>query len=306
MGIGIGIGLGGWPFLQKDPAELLDFIAAAEALEVDSIWLSDRVVSEAFSLEPVVALSVIAAGTKTMKFGTSVLALPLRNPTILAKELGTLDFLSNGRLLLAVGLGRDEDIEPAACGIQRRERSGRTEEAVHILRELWSRDHVTFHGRFFTLDGVSIAPKPVQKDLPPIWIGGRSTAALRRTARLGDGWLASQVSPEEVRSCVDRIRAFAEAYERRIEADHFGVLLNYYCGQDQTAALQAARPYALHRRSDLDLTEFSALGNPQEIIGMLDRYIASGASKFVLRPACSPEQMGEQLSLLGREIIPHY
>ena len=97
----------------------------AESLAIDSLWLSDRVVSEALSLEPVVALSWVAARTRKMKFGTSVLALPLRNPTVLAKELATLDFLSGGRLLLAVGLGRDDDTELQACGIHRSERTGR-------------------------------------------------------------------------------------------------------------------------------------------------------------------------------------
>ncbi len=115
MAIRIGVGFGGWPFPRPDPALLWEYADTAEALDIDSIWLSDRVVSSVLSMEPMVALSFIAARTTKLKFGTSVLALPLRNPTVMAKEIATLDFLSQGRVLPAVGLGTSVSSRRAAA-----------------------------------------------------------------------------------------------------------------------------------------------------------------------------------------------
>lgn len=305
MAVGIGIGLSGWPFGTMGAQEFFDYVDLAESLHIDSIWLSDRVVSDALSLEPVVALSCVAARTKRMKFGTSVLALPLRNPTVLAKQLATLDFLSGGRLLLAVGLGRDEDREPEACGIARKERAGRTEEMIHLLRRLWSEPAVTFHGKFYRLDAVAIEPKPVQA-VPPIWIGGRSRAAFRRTARLADGWLVSQVTPREVESGIAEIKGYAREYGRTIDEDHFGVLFNFCFAANAAEAAELARPHALRNRTDIDFTESSALGSAADIAVMLQRYVEAGASKFVARPACPPGAIAEQLTRLAREVIPQF
>ena len=211
MSVRIGIGFGGWPFPHKDPGLLWEYVDACEELDIDSLWLSDRIVSEAMNVEPMIALSFIAARTQKLKFGTSVLALPLRNPTVLAKEVATLDFLSGGRSLPAVGLGTEEEREYEACGTRRSQRVGRTEEAIQIMRLLWSQDSVTFHGRYYTLNDVSVNPKPVQKELPPVWIGGRTEPALRRTARVGDGWLVSQATPDEVSDGVSKIKSWASS-----------------------------------------------------------------------------------------------
>ncbi len=305
MGIGIGIGFTGWPFGEPNPEAFWSTVDLAENLAIDSLWLSDRVVSETLSLEPVVALSWVAARTRGMKFGTSVMALPLRNPTVLAKELATLDFLSGGRLLLAVGLGRDDDTELQACGIHRSERAGRTEEMVHLLRALWSGNDVSFEGKYYRLQDVSIAPRPAQAN-PPIWVGGRSGPAFRRTARLADGWLASQMIPSEVETAIARIRKHAADYGRRIDDDHFGVLFNFCFAGDPEEAARLARPYALRNRTDVDFAQTSALGTAQDIAAAIQRFIDAGASKFVARPACPPEAVHDQIERLGAEVIPRF
>ena len=166
MAVRIGVGFGGWPFPRKDPELLWQYVESAEAFDVDSIWLSDRIVSSVLSMEPIVALSFIAARTSKLKFGTSVLALPLRNPTVLAKEIATLDFLSGGRALPAVGLGTQDEGEFEACGVRKSQRAGRTDEAIRVMRRLWSEDDVTFRGRYFTLNNVTVEPKPVREELP--------------------------------------------------------------------------------------------------------------------------------------------
>ena len=306
MAIRIGIGFGGWPFPREEPELLWDYVDAAEALDVDSIWLSDRVVSSVLGLEPVVALSFMAARTTKLKFGTSVLALPLRNPTVLAKEIATLDFLSGGRILPAIGLGGEEEREFEACGTVRAQRVGRTEEIIHVMRRLWSEDNVTFHGRYFTLNDVSVQPKPVQPDLPPIWIGGRSEAALRRTARVGDGWLVSQATPGEVQAGIQKINGWAAELGREIEEDHFGALFSFCFADSPQEAQRLAAPYLLRRRSDVDQRELCAFGTPEDVIDLVDRYIEAGATKFVARPACPPQLMQRQMEILADQVVPRY
>lgn len=308
MKIRIGIGFGGWPFPEHNPQHLWDYADACEELDVDSLWLSDRIVSPLFNMEPIVALSFIAARTTKLKFGTSVLALPLRNPTVLAKEIATLDFLSNGRSLPAVGIGTEDVREYEACGTTRSERVGRTDEAVTIMRRLWSEDNVTHHGKYYTLNDVTVQPKPVQRGLPPIWIGGRSEAALRRTARIGDGWLVSQATPDEISVGVEKIKSLTVEYGREgeIEDDHYGALFAFCFAENREKAEEMAAPYMLRRRDDVDYNTFSAFGTPDDFVALVGRFVDAGASKFVVRPACPPEAMMEQLEILGREIIPHY
>ena len=306
MAIRIGVGFGGWPFPRKDPDLLWGYVESAEALDVDSIWLSDRVVSSVLSMEPIVALSFIAARTSKLKFGTSVLALPLRNPTVLAKEIATLDFLSGGRALPAVGLGTEDEREFEACGARKSQRAGRTDEAIEVMRRLWSEDEVSFEGRYFTLSKVTVEPKPVQEELPPIWIGGRTEAAMRRVARLGDGWLVSQTTPSEVEDGVRKIDAWSREYGRQIDDDHYGALFSFCVASTREEALRLAEPYLLRRRTDVGPEGYSAFGPPDEVRKLIDEYVEAGATKFVARPACPPELMSEQLDILGREVVPAY
>ena len=300
----IGIALSGWPFPEPDPHLLWDYAERMEYLDIDSIWFTDRIVSPAFTLETVVAMSFIASRTTKLKFGTSVMALPLRNPTVLAKELATIDFLSEGRCLPAVGLGTEDEIEYEACGTEKRVRVSRTEEAVHLIRRLWSEDNVTHKGKHFSLRNVTVQPKPVQKNLPPIWFGGRSEPALRRTAKLGDGWLASQSTATEVATGVATIKSLANNYGNHIEEDHYGVLLNYCLAGTRVDAIKLSLPFLNNQRQDIPLHQINALGPPEVLISMLEKYIGAGATKFVLRPVCPEKMTLEQLNYLGREIIP--
>ena len=306
MSVKIGVGFGGWPFPSEDPDHLWEYTDTCEELGVDSLWLSDRIVSEIINMEPMIALSFIAARTEKLKFGTNVLALPLRNPTVLAKEVATLDFLSGGRSLPAVGLGTGDEREYEACGVPKRQRGGRTDEAIEVMRLLWSQDDVSFEGRYFTLNNVTVQPKPVQAELPPIWIGGRSEFAIRRTARIGDGWLVSQATPEEVGDGVSQIKSMALEYGNEIEDDHYGALFSYCIADTYEEARRIAEPYMLRRRTDVDYDGFSAFGTADRMKALIDEYIDAGADKFVARPACPPEMMMDQLHALGSEILPSY
>jgi len=302
MKVRIGIALGQWPSKEIQPDAILDLIDRFEALDVDSLWVSDRIVSSALTLEPITFLSYIAGRLRNMKLGTSTLVLPTRNPVVLAKELATLDFLSRGRLFPAIGLGGDESKDLQTVGVSKKQRAGRTDEMITLMRRLWTEDNVTFAGKFFSVEDATIMPRPWQKAGPPIWIGGRSEAALRRTGRLGDGWLVSSVSPVEVESGINAIRAYAAEAGHHVPEDHYGVLIPFYFAASGDKAWEIAGR-SIRPRVDLPSNEFTAFGNRDQVRAKVQAYVAAGATKFVMRP-CGPfEGWREQIEILAREAI---
>jgi probable F420-dependent oxidoreductase len=306
MKVRIGFAPGPFPPEAEGHDTLRSLVTLGERWGFDSIWLSDRVVGGRFPLEPVVALSMVAAYSETLKFGTSVLALPLRNPVLLAKELATLDYLSKGRLLPAVGLGQEDPTEYEACGVAKAGRAKRTDEAIQVMRRLWQEDQVTHQGRFFTLRNISIMPKPIQKPAPPIWIGGRSKAAQRRTGRLGDGWLVSQATPKEIDLGRKVIFDTARDNGRTVDHDHIGTMLGFYIASTVEKADAAAKGHVFSHRPDAHYLEYCAVGPPGKVGDLIREYLAAGASKFVVRPMCHEGEVHQQLELFGRHVLPEF
>jgi probable F420-dependent oxidoreductase len=199
MKIRIGVGFAGWPFERT--ADFWQFVDLVEESGLDSIWLNDRIRNPTPALEPITALAMIAGRTTRIKFGMSVAVLPIRDPLILAKELATIDFLSDGRMLPAFGLGVDNEAEWLAVGKTPRHRGAMTDEAVSLMRRLWSEEAVTHRGQFYATHELTILPKPRQQPLP-VWFGGRSPAAYRRVARLGDGFLGANQPATDVAQAI--------------------------------------------------------------------------------------------------------
>jgi len=302
MKVRIGIALGQWPRKDIEPEAIFDLVDACEALEVDSLWLSDRLVSSALSFEPITFLSYVAGRLKKMKLGTSTLVLPTRNPIVLAKELATLDFLSRGRLFPAFGLGGDESRDLQAVGVNRKERAARADEMIVLMRRLWTEENVTFEGKFYSVQNAAITPRPWQTSGLPIWIGGRSQAAMRRTGRLGDGWLVSSVTPLEVEAGIKTIRSYASEAGRQVPEDHYGALIPFCFAANDEEAFEVAGS-SVRPRADVSVREFTAFGNPDQVRAKVQAYIAAGTTKFVLRP-CGPfEGWRGQIEKLSREII---
>lgn len=302
MKVRIGIGLGQWPSPMAEPEQILDLVDEFEALDVDSLWLSDRLVSAVPTLEPISFLSFVAGRVRKMKFGTSTVVLPTRNPIVLAKELATLDYLSKGRLFPAIGLGGEESKDLQAVGINKKERAGRTDEMIVLMRRLWTEENVSFSGKYFSVDGVTIKPRPWQKKGIPLWIGGRSDAAHRRIGRLGDGWLVSSVSPTEVTAGIQSIRRYAAAAGRVVPEDHYGVLMPFYFAESSEKAFEIAGK-SIRPRSDLPSSEYTAFGTAEYVRSRVKAYIAAGATKFVMRP-CGPfDDWRTQVKILAREVM---
>jgi probable F420-dependent oxidoreductase len=166
--------------------------------------------------EPLITLAYLAAVTSRVLLGTSVYLLPLRNPLVAAKQVASLDQLSRGRLVLGVGVGWLEG-EFAALGVPFRERGSRTDEAIAVLKALCGQEGAEFRGRYHQFTGVEFFPKPVQRPHPPLWIGGRSQAAIRRTARAGDGWHPSHLTTHELRRGIAELHGECERAGRSPE-----------------------------------------------------------------------------------------
>ena len=189
----------------SDPQQVLAFGPLAEELGFDSVWVMDHLFNTGYIRErledkpyyhPLGTLSYLAATTKRVLLGTSVLVLPYHNPVELAKYTASLDQMSGGRVTLGVGVGAMTE-EFQALGIPMRQRASLTNESIKLMRELWSSPSPSYHSRRWEFSDLYFSPKPVQKPSIPIWVGGSSPGALQRVATLGDGWHPSGVSPEE-------------------------------------------------------------------------------------------------------------
>jgi len=297
----IGVAPGSWDWTDSQ-GFFFEFVDAIEELGLDSLWLSDRLNSKRISLEPISALAAVAGRTRKIKIGTSVLALSIRNPAILAKSIATVDYLSGGRFLPAVGLGSEDLTEYEATGRNKGQRAPLTDEAIGILRRLWTENSVTHHGKFFHFDNLTIEPKPLFKPHLPIWIGGRTPKAWSRVARLGDGWIASSVTPDEVRDGIQNIRAELTLSNRAIDDDHYGVLLPVYLADSKEEALNRIQVNKVPTRNNIAISEFAAIGNPDDILNRIGEYVSAGASKFVLRLACQENEVFSQLRKLSKSI----
>src|SRR3954447_11268787 len=220
--------------------DLARFVDESERLSFDSLWVSERVGADL--LDPIVAMTYIAARTTRMKLGASVMVLPGRNPVLLAKALASIDVLSAGRLLPAFGLGVNDASEQQAFGVRREERVAYFEEALPLLRRLWAEESVTHHGDCFHLNDVTVRPRPVRAGFD-VWLGGSSRPALARCGRLADGWLASFATPSAVRAGIAVVNDAAVAAGRSIDPEHFGVVIPYIDGDipDQLAATVSSR-----------------------------------------------------------------
>lgn len=271
------------------------FVDRSEALGFDSLWLSERIGAPA--PDPMMALAVAAGRTQRMKLGTSVLVLPGRNPVILAKEMATLDVLSNGRFLPGVGLGAVDSAEQRAFGVQREERGRRHDEALEIMRRCWTGEPVSFHGEFWSFDDVQVLPRPVQPRLD-VWLGGAAPSELRRVGRVGDGWLPSFCTPADVVDGIALIEATARDHGRSMDPQHYGALIAW-CDDDLPPRMVETIE---RRRPGTD---------PRLVVptraGLADRvrdFIDAGASKFIVLPLGEVLDTDRMLGELADDLLP--
>lgn len=287
--IRVGYGLG--VRTQLNDTGFLEVVDALERLRFDSLWLSERISGEA--PDPLVAMSFAAARTLKLKFGMSVMVLPGRNPIVLAKELATLDRMSNGRLLPAFGLGVADPVEQQAFGVERSQRAKMFNEALAVIRSCWTDETVTFHGTYYNYDGLRVEPKPKQQP-PDVWLGGIAESELKRVGRLSDGWLPSFVTPADAAAGWKVINEVAAQHDRSIDPEHFGVLIPYSAGPAPERVLKGLRA----RRPDLEDISQIVPQSWQQLTDTIGRFTEVGASKFVVIPMVEPGSPAEWVAHL--------
>lgn len=293
------------------PELMIRFVERAEALGFDSVTISDHIVipkampdnypydpEGRFSwetardyYEPLSTLMFLAGRTSRLRLGTSVLILPYRNPVIVAKMVATLDALSGGRIFLGVGTGWWAD-EFAALGIPGHfaERGPRTDESIRIFRNLWNEANPEFAGQFYRYGNLEFSPKPIQPGGVPIWIGGHTRRALRRTAELGDAWHPiglrppAGLSPEQLGEKRTELHRLCEQAGR----DPAGVLIAFRC------------PLVFSERERHPMQ-----GTPAQILDDIGAYAAQGVGHLTLDlPLPDAGALMEAVERVGQEIVP--
>ena len=296
MKVRIGYGLG-TRSLTNDAGRFTAFVDALEGCGFDSLWLSERLTGDC--PDPLIGLAVAAGRTTKLKLGTSVQVLPGRNPVDVAKQWASLDRLSNGRALPAFGLGVADPREQQAFGVARGDRAKWFNEALPLIRRLWTEDAVDHDGERFHFEAVSVRPKPVQQP-PDVWLGGLAPSELRRIGRLGDGWLPSFCTPADVERSRPLVEAAAAEAGRSFDSEHWGALIAYTEGPIPdlvTAAIAARRP-------DLeDPNEVIAAG-VEGLRTTIERFVDVGTSKFVAIPLTEPEDWDRSLSQVAEVLLP--
>jgi probable F420-dependent oxidoreductase len=273
----IGFGLGTRTRLHDESYGVV--VDELERLGFDSLWLSERINGEA--PDPLVAMAYGAGRTRRLKFGMGVMVLPGRNPVVLAKELATLARMSGGRLLPAFGLGAADPVEQQAFGVERAERARWFDESLAVMRACWSGEPVVHHGERYHYDGIRVLPVPGRLD---VWLGGYAPSELRRVGRLADGWLPSFVTPADAERGRAVIEQTCAEHDRRIDDDHYGVLIPYAMGPvpDTLLALLAKR------RPDLDDPSALVPRSWDGLVAQIRRFIDVGTTKFVALPVTEP------------------
>jgi probable F420-dependent oxidoreductase len=304
--IKMGIGFGGWRLGTPSAATVFELIDKSEAWGIDSIWLSDHIIDAGAhpELDTPSMLAAIAARTTRMKMGPSVLSLPLRHPVITAKTFATLDYLAPGRVICAVGLGSNPK-EFGALGMTIEHRAGKLDEGMVLMRKLWSESHVTFSGKYYQVEDVSIEPKPARGYID-LWVGGRTDFALKRVARLGDGWFASRVTPQQFQAGRQKIAEYAERYNRGDADIEAGAIV--FCNvadRSQDAHAMADR-FCQNMPDREHVQQFWPIGSPQECCDKIARYVEAGLTKFVLWPACPPSELIGQVDRFAHEIVAQF
>jgi probable F420-dependent oxidoreductase len=285
-----------------DPGRYRAVAELAEELGFDSLWAGEHLSFHNPILDLGVALSAFAGWTSRIALGAGIVLLPLRHPSLVAKQAASLDYLSAGRLLLGVGVGGEGEKDFEAVGVPIEERGRRADEGIAALRSLF-RPPSTFRGAFYDFAGVEIAPRAAQEGGPPILVGGSSAAAQRRAGTLGDGWLPYMLSARRYAEGLAVVHGHAEAAGRDPSAVRAGIVLFALVGEDGAAAREAAREH-LSRRYGMrfephHVERLCVAGSPVECVGRLREYEAVGVEHVCLNPATGNVDFLDQCRLLA-------
>lgn len=320
------------------PSSMVDAAKAAQSFGYDSIWVHDhltwtfeihrthissgseealRAKEEPDFYEALTSLSYLAGQVNRVRIGIACLVVPCRNPLYAAKQIATLDVLCGGKLDVGVGIGSPATIESReyeVLGVNRRVRGKLCDEYIEAMKSIWTTPSSSYQGKFITFQDAEVFPKPVQKPHPPLWVGGWTEAAMKRTARLGDGWLPAWLTPEDIAPRYRKVKEMASASGRAPDGIKLGLEVYVSIDSDSAKAKQnavgtfRASRGTYERLMTLDeLASVSLIGCPEEIRERIQAYVESGVSHFELKfiyPTI--ERLLEMMQFFSAEVLQKF
>ena len=268
----------------------------SEAVGFRDLWVTENTIDHVFGFDAIIVLTHAAAITSTIRVGVSVMVLPVHHPIHVAHQLATLDYVSNGRAILGVGLGRDRHLEE--FGIPREHRIRRFRESLELIKALWTQDKVDYRGSIWQLDGGAIQLRPVQKPGVPIWFGGDHPDALKRAAALGDAWMgAGGSSKATFAKSVPLVKAELEKLER--DPKTFPISKRVFLSVHEKADAARAeldRWFTVVYRNPAGTDASGVHGTPGQVREKLEELVSLGATHLLLNPV---GRYAEQVEMLA-------
>lgn len=295
-----GVLVGSWPLGMPAAGSFYrDLAQQVEDLGFDTLFHGDHIFPYNPTPDSLIALTHMAACTKRLVFGTGVLLPALRDPAVVAKQIATMDYLSDGRFILGVGVGGEIEQEWTALQVPREARGTRTDEYLDIMKKLWSGEIVEHQGRFRSVTGVRGSPAPAQAGGPPIWVGGRGEASHKRAAR-HQGWFPYAMSPRRVREGLEAIsklmgglpQGYAVAYD----------LFTYVDEDEARAKAMAGRVLGKRYAQNFEqlLGPICAIGSPEHVAKRVQEYRDAGVRDMIVMPQAPAEEYLDQIEKLAR------
>ena len=298
-----------------DVAELAQ---RAESLGFDRVTTGEHVMDgnpPRPTLLTIPAMAAAAGATRKLRVMTGIVIAPLYHPVMLAKLVATLDVISQGRLDFGIGISgqRNTEAEFEALDIPVRTRGRRTDEMLEVMKRLWTEEQVSHHGRFFSFQNTTLLPQPAQKPYPPIWIAGRSDAAMRRAALHGDGWYPYLFTVRRLKASNETIRQMAAEAGRDLEGFHWGLNQPTAISQDREEALGLAvtnvgQRYVTPDRSAQDIARaLCVTGTPQDCVQAVEERVDAGVRDFNFGfLSDNSTQLFAQMEMFAKQVIPHF
>jgi probable F420-dependent oxidoreductase len=288
---------------------VVEFARSAERLGYDYLTCGEHVMFHGPVSNSLIALAMAAGATEKIKLMSSIVLLPLYNPVMLAKQAAVLDVASGGRYHLGIGIGGEFPKEFEAIGVPVKQRASRSNEALELIRRLWTERDVTFNGRYSRFSGVTLDPAPTQKPHPPIWVAGRKEPAMRRAAKYANGWLPYMYTPEMLRESISKIEAFGREEGRDMSAFCPGLFIFTSVYADRKEAEEvAARSLGKNYAQDFSKIagRYVLYGSPEDCRKRLREYVDAGARSVMFSWACRHEDIERNMETIAKEVLPAF
>lgn len=293
----------------RSPYDVARLARQIETLGFDILGCGEHVSFHGDTANGFISLSVAAGATTRIRLMSTITLAPLYPAALLAKMGAALDVASGGRFTLGIGVGGEFPNEFAACGVPVKQRGSRTDDALEVITRTWTQTNVNYQGRYTKLENFSLKPLPIQKPRPPIWVSGRTDAAMRRAVKYADGWLPYMYTPEQLAESIASIRAHGEDLGRDMSGFTFGMYIFTAVHEENDHAVQlAADRLSTQYSQDFSklVHKYALAGDPAHCQARLREYIDAGASTIFVSSACPDDYIDRNLDMIATQVIPAF